>query len=131
LKLTPAEAHYVVSRLIETGRLRAALVARTLADRSQEIRRLRERLASLEALGGLPGRGGGRGGPPAARRGRGKRRAAKLSPKVRALRRQQGRYMGFVRRLTAADKAKVKAVREKQGLAAAIRMAASIAGRSA
>jgi hypothetical protein len=35
--------------------------------------------------------------------------------------------MGFVRRLKAAEKARVRAIREKQGLAAAIRAAASFA----
>jgi hypothetical protein len=42
---------------------------------------------------------------------------------VRALRRQQGEYMGLVRRLKPAEKSRVRAVREKKGLAAAIRAA--------
>ena len=50
----------------------------------------------------------------------------RLSPKVRALRRQQGRYMGLVRRLKAGQKARVRAVREKKGLPAAIRLALSL-----
>ena len=50
----------------------------------------------------------------------------RLSPKVRALRRQQGQYMGLVRRLKAGQKARVRAVREKKGLPAAIRLALSL-----
>jgi hypothetical protein len=50
----------------------------------------------------------------------------RLSPKVRALRRQQGQYMGLVRRLKAGQKARVRAVREKKGLPAAIKLALSL-----
>ena len=52
--------------------------------------------------------------------------APNLSPKVRALRRQQGQYMGLVRRLKAGQKARVRAVREKKGLPAAIRLALTL-----
>jgi hypothetical protein len=48
---------------------------------------------------------------------------------LNALRRQQGRYMGLVRRLTEAEKARVRGLREKKGLPAAIRLALSL-GRS-
>ena len=129
MKLTPSQAHYVLTRLLEEGRLRAHQIERTLKARAREIATLRERLASLESLG-EPGRGRRRGRPPG--KGRpAKRRKARLSPRVRALRKQQGKYMGHVRRLKPAEKAKVRAVREKKGLPAAIRMAASMAGRSA
>ena len=52
-----------------------------------------------------------------------------MSPKVRALRRLQGKYMGFVRGLKPAEKARVRSVREKQGMAAAIHLASSLAGK--
>jgi hypothetical protein len=52
-----------------------------------------------------------------------------MSPKVRALRRLQGKYMGFVRGLKPAEKARVRAVREKQGMGAAIQLASSLAGK--
>jgi hypothetical protein len=38
--------------------------------------------------------------------------------------------MGFVRRLKATEKARVRAVREKQGMEAAIRLASSFAAKS-
>lgn len=128
MRLTPSEAHYVLTRLLEEGRIRARHVADVLKARSREIEALRERLASLESMGEARPR---RGRPPGRSSGNGAPRRRNLSPKVRALRKLQGRYMGLVRRLKPAEKAKVKDVREKQGLPAAIRLAASLSGRSA
>jgi len=123
-QMTPEQSHYILQTLVARRQVRAAQIARALADRQREIRDLKERLATLEALGAPAAR-------PAARRGRPARKAQprrrNLSPKVRALRRHQGRYMGFVRRLTSAEKARVRAVREKQGILPAIRLAASLA----
>ncbi|MDQ2969522.1 MAG: hypothetical protein M3R34_00140 [Acidobacteriota bacterium] len=53
-----------------------------------------------------------------------------MSPKVRALRKLQGKYMGFVRGLKPAQKSRVRAVREKQGMAAAIALASSLRQKS-
>ena len=132
IKLTPNQAHYVLSSLMAQGTVRDSQVRKTLGSREEEIRSLRERLASLEALSaeratsakrGRPARGG----RPAARKAR---RRSKMSPRVLALRRQQGRYMGYVRRLKATDKARVRSVREKQGIGAAINLAASLGSRA-
>ena len=132
LKLTPNQAHYVLNSLVSQGRVRDSQVRKTLNSREEEIRSLRERLASLEALSTGRAAGAKRG-----RRARGGRRVArkvrrrsKMSPRVLALRRQQGRYMGYVRRLKVADKARVRAVREKQGIEAAIKLAASLGSKS-
>ena len=88
-----------------------------------------EQLATLEGMGGRGSRRGGRRasapeGSPA------RRRRVAISPKVRALRRLQGKYMGYVRRLKPAEKARVRTVREKQGMQAAIRLASSLAKSS-
>ena len=56
-------------------------------------------------------------------------RRIKMSPRVRALRKLQGKYMGYVRRLKAAEKARVRSVREKQGMASAIRLAKSLGAK--
>jgi hypothetical protein len=126
MRMTPAESHYVLQSLMSQGRVRQNQVKAVLNGRSKEIADLRERLASLEGMGG-----GSRSGRRAAgaRRSPGKRRVA-ISPKVRALRRLQGKYMGYVRRLKPAEKARVRTVREKQGMQAAIRLAASLAKAS-
>lgn len=128
-KLTPDEAHYVLRTLMTQGKLRASQIGQALRSRHDEIRSLRERLASLEGLfegGGSAGKRRGRraakssGTAPAPRR-------RKMTPKVRALRRLQGQYMGFVRGLKPAEKARVRTVREKKGMRAAIRLARSLA----
>jgi hypothetical protein len=120
MKLDARQSHYVLGVLVARGRVRPAQVRAILAERDAEIAALRRRLAALEAAGGAAG------APAGARRAGGPRRS---TPKLRALRRLQGRYMGFVRRLKPAEKARVRAVREKQGLLAAVRLAASL-GRS-
>lgn len=126
MRMTPAESHYVLQSLMSQGRVRQNQVKAVLNGRSKEIADLRERLASLEGMGGRSQSGRRAAG---ARRSTGKRRVA-ISPKVRALRRLQGKYMGYVRRLKPAEKARVRTVREKQGMQAAIRLAASLAKAS-
>lgn len=116
--VSPEQSHYVLEALIEQGRVRRSHVDQVLRSRQDEIRRLKERLKELESLGTSRG---------PARKPRPKRRTP--SPKVRALRRLQGRYMGFVRPLKASQKARVRKVRESRGMQAAIRLAESLGKR--
>lgn len=131
--LSPDQAHYVITTLIAQRKLRPSQVTRALRSREQEIRSLRERLASLERMSG-DGAAPDSSRGPRRRRGRPSAGASapvrrrKMSPKVRALRRLQGKYMGFVRGLKPAEKARVRSVREKQGMAAAIALASSLGG---
>jgi hypothetical protein len=128
MNLTPQQSHYVLRALVSQGKIRESHVARTLKARDEEIRSLRERLASLEALGGS---GASRGSKSRGRSARSRPvRRRKMSPRLRALRRLQGKYMGYVRRLKPAEKARVRALREKQGMAAAIRLASSMAAKA-
>jgi plasmid stabilization system protein ParE len=132
-RLTPDQAHYVITTLVAQRKLRPSQITRALRSREQEIRALRERLASLERMSG--GGASAQTSRGAARRGRRPSSASapvrrrKMSPKVRALRRLQGKYMGFVRGLKPAEKARVRSVREKQGMAAAIALASSLGGK--
>jgi hypothetical protein len=128
MQMTPAESQYVLRRLLAQGRIREVQVRAVLNGRSREIAELREQLATLEGMDGGNRRGARRAG--AGGRGPARRRRVAISPKVRALRRLQGKYMGYVRRLKPAEKARVRAVREKQGMQAAIRLAASLAKSS-
>ena len=123
--MTPAESHYVLQSLVSQGRIRLNQVKAVLKGRVKEIASLKERLAALEGMPGGRSRRGGRTAATAPRAVR--RRRVAISPKVRALRRLQGKYMGYVRRLKPAEKARVRAVREKEGMQAAIRLAASLA----
>jgi hypothetical protein len=120
--LTLKESEYVLRALVAHGKIRLTQVRQTLNNRQKEIQELKRRLKALEGFGGHRRESGKVRTPPKRRR--------RLSPRVRALRRLQGRYMGFVRRLTGAQKARVKAIREKQGLPAAIRLASSLARKA-
>jgi len=111
------------------GRIRESQVRAVLNGRSQEIAVLRQQLAALEGIVGRGSRRGSRGASGGSRAPARRRRVA-ISPKVRALRRLQGKYMGYVRRLKPAEKARVRAVREKQGMQAAIRLASSLSKSS-
>jgi glycyl-tRNA synthetase beta subunit len=119
MKLDPKQSHYVLQVLLAQRRVRAAQVRAVLGERQREIVSLRKKLAALEELSNTP-----KSAPAAAAR---PRRARRMSPKLRAFRRQQGKYMGFIRGLKSSEKARVRAVREKQGLLPAIRLAASLA----
>jgi hypothetical protein len=124
MKLDPRESHYVLQALLAKRKVAARHVREVLRERDREIAALRRRLVELEQSGARAAAAAGGGTSRAARRVR-----RRLSPKVRSLRRQQGRYMGLVRRLKAGQKARVRALREKKGLPAAIRLALSL-GRS-
>jgi hypothetical protein len=134
MKLDARQSHYVLQTLLARGKVGARHVKEILRDWQKEIAALRERLATLEELGG-------RGAAKAGRKAKAARKTVakaagntvakarvkrRLSPRVLALRRQQGRYMGLVRRMKEAEKARVRAVREKKGLPAAIRLALSL-----
>ena len=125
MKLTPDESHYVLQTLISQRKIRQSQIAAVLGGRTKEIASLRERLATLEGIQGASRRTERRSEARPARR-----RNVTISPKVRALRRLQGKYMGYVRRLKPAEKARVREVREKQGMQAAIRLASSLATKS-
>lgn len=132
MKLSDSQAHYVLNALVLEGKVRAAQVRNVLENREREIRALRERLAALEKLSPSGALRIPRGGRAARRSASGKARArrVRMSPRVRALRKLQGKYMGYVRRLKPADKNRVRSVREKQGMGAAIRLARSLGGKS-
>lgn len=126
MRMTPAESHYVLQTLLSQGKVRQNQVTAVLGGRTKEIADLRERLATLEGI-----QSGSRGAglrPAAARPTR--RRNVAISPRVRALRRLQGKYMGYVRRLKPAEKARVREIREKEGMQAAIRLASSLSTKS-
>ena len=125
MKLDPRQSHYVLETLLAQRKVGARHVRAILKDWQKEVAALRERLATLEDLGVRGAEKAGRRVAAGAARAQVKVKR-RLSPRVRALRRQQGQYMGLVRRLKAGQKARVRAVREKKGLPAAIRLALSL-----
>jgi len=134
LALSGKHARQALAILIQEGKLAADEVKKALQRRDRLIRALR---ASLEALG----EGIGKAGRRVAKQpfpllgktaGRTKSRPAKRArPRISAATRkkyqQQGRYMAAVRRLPKSARAKVKAIREKSGVTAAIAAAKRMA----
>ena len=55
-----------------------------------------------------------------------RRNRKSVSPRVQALRKLQGRYMGLVRNLSAAQKAQVKKVKLEKGYGPALKLASSL-----
>ncbi|MGD0835691.1 MAG: hypothetical protein ABSB49_03490 [Polyangia bacterium] len=51
------------------------------------------------------------------------KKVRRVTPKVMRARKLQGQYLGALRALSAADKAKLKAVAKEKGVAAAVKMA--------
>jgi hypothetical protein len=130
MKFSPSQAHYALNVLISQGKLRIAHIRKALKNRESEIRALRERLAALEHFAPTaPVRAGRKPGRRARAARKPRVRRIKMSPRVRALRQLQGKYMGYVRRLKPAEKARVRSLREKQGIEEAIRLAKSLAAR--
>jgi hypothetical protein len=121
-----------------------------LDDLSRGLQDLRTALSPIMALGGgapaparaaAPARAGRRrrrgrppGSPnrrakakaPAARPAAKRRRQRPASPKLKALRALQGRYMGAVRHLSPSQKSQVKKVRADSGYDAALKLASSL-----
>ena len=60
-------------------------------------------------------------------RGASTRRSVTITPRRRAQLKLQGAYMGYMRQLKPAQKARVKALKEKKGYVPAIRLAKSLA----
>jgi hypothetical protein len=91
-------------------------IERAFADIESTLKRLAKRVQQAERSAGR-------------RRGRaaGPRRTVTLTPKRRAQLKLQGAYMGYMRQLKPAQKARVKAVKERRGVEAAIRLAKSLA----
>ncbi len=119
---TAEEARYALDRLIARRKIRPSDVEKALGDRPKEIKDLRQKLAELESLGG----GGRLQRADKVKRRRIKRSRRKLSARARSQLRLQGKYMGYVRRLTAAQKNQVRKLRKDKGWEAAIRMAAGL-----
>jgi hypothetical protein len=113
LKITAEHAAHALHLLVAEGKIAAKDVTNALKRREALIGELRKRLGALEAGAMVKAKAG-------VKKGRGRRRQRKISAATRAKFRAQGRYMAAVRRLPTAARAKVKAIRGKSGIGAAI-----------
>lgn len=127
LNFSPEHAAHALHALIADGRIAASDVGAALKRREAMIRELRDNLAALER-GEL--KRFEKAGRKAARRvkRKGKR---KMSAARRAALKLHGRYIGSVRTLPKAAKARLKAIRERAGVHAAIKAARKMAKQAA
>jgi hypothetical protein len=124
---------YAVSQLIAAGKTSAGEVHRLAGDRAARIAALQQQLQALhagQAVDAAPRRGPGRpAGQRSARKAAAKpKRRFTMTPKARAARKIQGQYLGRLRKLRGADRAKVKAAARKESVGAAVKLADGMIG---
>ena len=126
LALSGEHARQALAILVQEGRLKAGEVRKALQRRDRLIRALRASLAALEQGVGKLGRQFKDSPFPMVSRKAGpvRRKAVRRKPRIseatRKIYQQQGRYMAALRPLSKAQRAEVKAIREKSGVQAAI-----------
>lgn len=125
-QLSPAQSHYVLSRLIEDKKVSNRDIVQYLSSMQTEIRALENRLEHLRTLT--------RGtASPAVRRGRKPARASKaakvtkpakrkvvLSPQQRASRQLQGVYMSLIRQVPKTKRTAYQNLAREKGRQAAV-----------
>jgi hypothetical protein len=126
INLTAQNAAVALRLLIEDGKIAASDVAKALERREKMIRELRSRLRALEKASAPVARRLARAGRRAARQAVPRVRR-ELSRAQKAARKTQGHYLAAVRRLSKDARARVKAIRKKSGVKAAIQAAKKIA----
>jgi len=126
LRLSAEHAAVALHLLIEDGKVAAADVTRALKNREKLIRDLRTRLEALESAARPAARRLAREGRRAVRVARPKARRA-LSKAQRVARQAQGQYLAAIRRLSKDARAKIRVIRAKSGVAAAIKAARRMA----
>jgi hypothetical protein len=122
--ITAEQARQALHILVSDGRLAAREVAKALARREKLVRDLRQRLNALgeEVAAALP---------DARQRRAIRREAGKAITKAqRAARQAQGRYLGAIRQLSKASRAKVREIRKSSGVKAAITAAKKMAAKA-
>ena len=122
VRLTGEHAAYALQMLIEDGKIASRDVVQALKRREKTVRELRARLVALgEDVSDAVSRPSG--GSPRARRIR-----KQITKAQRTARQAQGRYMAAVRKLSKDARKRVKDIRMKSGVVAAIREARRLAG---
>jgi hypothetical protein len=125
LALSADQAQTALAVLVQEGKLKADEVMKALQRRDRLIRALRASLAALETGVARVGRQFRDIPLPTSRKAKTaerpvKRRKPRISPATRAKYRLQGKYLSVLRPLSKAQRRRVKAMRKKSGVRAAI-----------
>jgi ABC-type phosphate transport system auxiliary subunit len=122
VRLSGQHASYALQMLIEDGKIAGRDVMQALKRREKTVRDLRARLTALgEEVSDAVVRAAN--GSPRVKKAR-----KQISKAQRSARQAQGRYMAAVRQLSKDARKKVKNLRVKSGVDAAIREAKRLAG---
>ncbi len=137
LNISADDARQALAILVSEGKIAAHEITRAIERRQKLIREIRERLEQLGAEGASFAMKAARRARPVIRRSARKaakagRKGAKraLSAATRAKYQAQGRYMAAVRSLPKAVRKKIRQVREKSGVDAAIKAAIAAGKKS-
>jgi len=131
LALSSEHARQALAVLVQEGKLKMGDVMKALQRRDRLVRALRASLAALEHGAARVGRQFRDSPIPVARKPKtakrpAKRRKPRISAATRKTYRLQGKYLAALRPLSKAQRAKVKAVRGKSGVRAAIAAARQV-----
>lgn len=119
LRLSAHHASLALQMLVDDGKIAAKDVAAALKRREKTIRELRARLSALgEDVAASVAKTAAREAPRA-------RRA--ITQAQRRARQAQGRYLGAIRKLSRQARVRVRGIRAKSGVDAAIRAAVKMA----
>jgi hypothetical protein len=125
VRLTGQHAAYALQMLIEDGKIASRDVAQALKRREKTVRELRARLIALgeDVSKAVVSAANAANGSPRVQRAR-----KQITRAQRTARQAQGRYMAAVRQLSKDARKRVKEIRVKSGVDAAIREARKLAG---
>ena len=130
-KISADQARQALQILVEDGRIAAREVSRALARREKLVRELRQRLATLGDEGSEAIRRAARTSlSPATRQALRRGASTAITAAQRAARQAQGRYLGAIRQLSKASRAKVREIRKSSGVKAAIAAAKKLAAKA-
>jgi hypothetical protein len=123
--ISAEQARQALTFLLDQGKVAASEVQKAVERREHLVRDLKSRLAALGEATGRAISLAAKDGPfPMLRASRTRKVKRKPKRRVSAARRrsmqQQGRYLAAIRQLSVGDRKKIKAVREKSGVNAAI-----------
>ena len=121
--ITPGQATYVITRLLNERRLNATDITTYLRELHDEISAIEQRLATLRAAAPLRAtRSTARTTTASNTRPPHSTTTARrhFSPAARAKQKLQGSYLGYMRQLPEHDKPRFQAIKARSGFAAAI-----------
>lgn len=126
LRISADQARQALQVLVAEGRIAALEVSRAIARRQKLVNELKRRLSALGEDAAQAARLAARDARPAARRAKKRARVA-ITAAQRTARQAQGQYLGAIRRLSRDAKKKVREIRKKEGVKAAIAAARKLA----